>query len=326
MWLVYWNFTESKSIFAFCCWSTQTQVDLEWVTETASILLVLSGSFVTSSQVWTASSSVRWSWEALLALLWLLIVLFSCCKRWKNEYIGCKAHIVSFCGCLPSIKSTIVCLFYMVRTFSWHSVSVTLHCSDLFIVISPPLSFEGVHVFFVFLTIEWFCTIVISLTNRKMLTLPPCCWSDTNMLVCWILSANFLMICTDLFSDIYWSAMLTLEKWLFSFDHKMKIILLKVPPAFPLFNELLSQDWSFIISWLDQFSQEVFQLTNILVQVLSTKQMVHILWLFFQDHQMSHMLRSAEFLHFRLQIIGLFSSVEKLWIKMIPFNLFPFWK
>jgi len=142
--LLYWNFTESKSIFAFCCWSTQTQVDFESIIEIASILLVLSGSFVTSYQVWIASSSVRWSWEALLALLWLLIVLFSCCKRWKYEYIECKAQIVSFCGCFCVLLLKIPFIFtHLVwrkinpikSTFFWAEQSFVFIMKSFLIVV-----------------------------------------------------------------------------------------------------------------------------------------------------------------------------------------------
>lgn len=65
MWLLYWNFTESKSFFCFsyviCCWFSH-------------------------QLFWRKSSSL---WE-------LQNIVFSCCKRWRNEYIVRNTHKIVF--------------------------------------------------------------------------------------------------------------------------------------------------------------------------------------------------------------------------------------
>lgn len=109
----------------------------------------------------------------------------------------------------------------MILTSYWHPVSIALHGADLLIMISPPLGPESVHILFMLFAIKGFWnTIIISLLNLKVSTLMPICGSNAYMFIGRIFPANFLMVCTNLFSDIYGPAILTLEKWLFSFDHK----------------------------------------------------------------------------------------------------------
>lgn len=187
MWLLYWNFTESKSFFCFCpviCWWFSHQL------------------------FWRKCSSL---WE-------LQNIVFSCCKRWENEYIEFKAQIVSFCRALPSIKR--IFLFLILRTLKRHSIVVTLHCSDFPVIVSSSFSFVCVHIFSVFFTPKHFWKVfIIPFFNFKKFTFVSICRSNANMLICRILSANFFMVCTNFFSYIHSSTILTLEKWLFSFDH-----------------------------------------------------------------------------------------------------------